>query len=131
MPDVSEEKDTIPFYPDHVRTEVKVLIAVLALAVITGVIGLLNPVGLEEPADPMVTPTHTKPEWYFLFLYQVLKYVPKTFGAILPFIGIGLLILWPWIDHRANTQKSRRNRIISTTVVMLAIVVLTILGTVT
>ena len=120
--------ETIPFYPDHIRTEAWVAFGVLAVLVGVGVIGTLFPVGLEAPADPLVTPLHTKPEWYFLFLYQILKLVPKTVGAVLPFIGIFLLILWPFLDRWQETLQKRRVRGIAATVILLAIVALTIWG---
>ena len=51
------------------------------------------------PSDPMVTPEHIKPEWYFLPFYHMLKLVPGTVGVTL----IGLLglcvLLWPILDH--------------------------------
>jgi cytochrome b6-f complex subunit 4 len=100
MTEKSEEKETIPFYPDHVSTEFKVTLLILAGAIIIGVLGLIWPVGLEPPADPMDTPAHTHPEWYFLFLFQLLKYVPKTTGVLIPFIAIAVLILWPFLDRK-------------------------------
>lgn len=75
-----DQQDTIPFYPDHVSSEIKVMAGLTVIAVIIGVIGLLDPVGLGAPADPMDTPAHVKPEWYFLALYQLLKYIPKSAG---------------------------------------------------
>jgi cytochrome b6-f complex subunit 4 len=128
MTEKPEEKKTIPFYPDHVSTEFKVTLLILAGAVIVGVLGLLWPVGLEPPADPMNTPAHTQPEWYFLFLFQILKYVPKTTGVIIPFIAIGILVLWPFLDRRVDTHQARKIRIILGCVVMVAIIILTLLG---
>jgi cytochrome b6-f complex subunit 4 len=122
------EKETIPFYPDHVSTEFKVTLGIIAGAIIIGILGLIWPVGLEAPADPMDTPAHTQPEWYFLFLFQILKYVPKTTGVIIPFVAIVVLILWPFLDRGRDSHRSRRNRIILAAVAMLVIVILTILG---
>lgn len=123
-----EEEKTIPFYPDHVRNEVIVALGVIVLAVIVGILALWMPVGQGEPADPMNTPAHTKPEWYFLFLYQILKYVPKTVGVIMPILGLTILILWPFFDRRQDTLRARRVRIIAATLAIIAIIVLTLLG---
>jgi quinol-cytochrome oxidoreductase complex cytochrome b subunit len=120
--------ETIPFYPDHIRTEAWVAFGVLMLLVGVGILGTIFPIGLEAPADPLVTPLHTKPEWYFLFLYQVLKIVPKTVGAILPFIGVFLLILWPFFDRWQESIRARRVRGIAAAVILLVIVALTIWG---
>jgi cytochrome b6-f complex subunit 4 len=128
MTENNEEKETIPFYPNHVTTEFKVTILIIAGAVLVGILALLWPIGLEAPADPMETPAHTQPEWYFLFLFQILKYVPKTTGVIIPFVAIALLILWPFLDRRQDTHNARRNRIILASVTMIIIVVLTLLG---
>ena len=128
MTENTEEKETIPFYPDHVTTEFKVTVLIIAGAVLVGILALFWPVGLEAPADPMETPTHTQPEWYFLFLFEILKYVPKTTGVIIPFVAIAILILWPFLDRRTDTNRARRNRIILASVAMIVIVVLTLLG---
>ena len=60
---------------------------IVFVALIFGVLGLLLPVGIGEPADPLNTPAHVKPEWYFLALYQLLKYIPKVAGVVLPILG--------------------------------------------
>lgn len=128
MTEISEEEKTIPFYPDHIKTEavVTVLIGIIALAI--GVLALFNPIGIDEPADPMTTPAHTKPEWYFLFLYEILKYVPKSIGSLLPFVGLFILIIWPFLDRKKDTVGARRNRIVLVIIGMAAIILLTIIG---
>ncbi|NIM92444.1 MAG: hypothetical protein GTO18_01850 [Anaerolineales bacterium] len=128
MSEVKEDNETIPFYPDHVSTEARVALFILVAAVIIGVLGLIWPVGVGQPADPMDTPAHTKPEWYFLFLYEILKYVPKTVGALIPFVGVALILLWPFIDKRKDSQSARRTRIVASVVIMLIIVALTLIG---
>ena len=102
---LTDENDSIPFYPDHVSTEFRVVVGIFILAVIIGAIGLISPVGLGQPADPMDTPAHVKPEWYFLFLYQILKFVPKTTGALIPVIGVLLLIILPFFDKKPDNSK--------------------------
>jgi quinol-cytochrome oxidoreductase complex cytochrome b subunit len=128
MTDISEEEKTIPFYPDHIKTEAVVAIVIILLAIAIGVFSMFYPVGIDEPADPMSTPSHTKPEWYFLFLYEILKYIPKTIGSIIPLIGLLLLMIWPFIDRKADSKKARRNRIVLSFVVMSAIIALTLIG---
>lgn len=128
MTENKEEQKTIPFYPNHVKTEFKVAIGLIVVAIIIGILAHVWPVGLESPADPMDTPVHTQPEWYFLFLFQILKYVPKTTGVLIPFVAVLVLILWPFLDRQKDTHRARRNRIILASVAMLAIIALTILG---
>jgi menaquinol-cytochrome c reductase cytochrome b/c subunit len=123
--------DSIPFFPDHARTEAYVALGVLVLIVIIGVLGQISPIGLEDPADPMNTPDHTKPEWYFLFLYQFLKYVPKTVGVMTPIIGVLILLFWPFLDRkREDSPQSRRRRTIGVIAFLAFFVILTALGVV-
>jgi quinol-cytochrome oxidoreductase complex cytochrome b subunit len=128
MTQPNDEKETIPFYPDHVRTEAIALIGILALVFVIGVVGTFMPVGLGPPADPMDTPEHIKPEWYFLFLYELLKYVPKTLGATLPVIGVVVLLLWPFLDRRTDSRRARTIRIVLVIAAIVAVVGLTVMG---
>jgi ubiquinol-cytochrome c reductase cytochrome b subunit len=51
-------------------------------------------------ADPLVTPTHIKPVWYFTPYYAILKAVPdKLMGVILMGVSVGVLFLVPWLDR--------------------------------
>lgn len=123
------DKESIPFYPDHVRTEVRVMIGIIILAVLIGTLGLISPVGLGEPADPMDTPAHVKPEWYFLALYQLLKYIPKTAGVIIPLVLLVLVTFWPFIDRRRDTSpKIKWVRFAVVAVGMLILIALTVWG---
>ena len=38
-------------------------------------------------ADPLTTPEHIKPEWYFLFAYAILRAVPNKLGGVLGLVG--------------------------------------------
>lgn len=126
---MSEHKgDTIPFYPDHVRSELKVIGGLLLLMVIVGVIGLMAPVGLGVQADPLDTPAHVKPEWYFLALYQVLKYIPKTVGVVLPLLAVGVLFFWPFLDRSGDGSLQQRRRAILIGLLLLIFIVLTVWG---
>lgn len=59
------------------------------------------------PADPLKTPTHIVPEWYFLPFYAILRAVPdKLMGVLLMFGSIMMLFLLPWLD----TSKVRSMR---------------------
>jgi len=126
------EEKTVPFFPDHLLSEAKVAFWFAIGLVIIGIIGFFIPVGLGEPADPMVTPEHTKPEWYFLALFQLLKYISKTIGAILPVILVLLIAIWPFLDSRSDkSKKSTRNRMIFSGFLVVIFIILTFLGEVT
>ena len=98
-------KRFLPFFPDYVLDEVIAWYCMLAILV---VLASLFPAGLEDPADPLRTPPHTKPEWYFLFLYQGLKILPRTAGVMAPMLGILLLLLLPFIDRNPYLVAARR-----------------------
>ena len=119
---------TIPFYPDHVRTEARVVMIMILIAFVFGVLGLIFPVGLEDPADPMNTPEHVKPEWYFLAVYQILKYIPKTAGALLLPVALIVALIYPFIDRKEDNKKQMRIRLIGSVIFTIVLVVLTILG---
>lgn len=111
---VDEEKHIppeqgIPFFPVHVAKEA--VVAILLLAVLV-TISVLWPWEIGEPADPLSTPAHIKPEWYFLPSYQLLKYFEGPYGAIvgifactLPFV---LLFFWPFLDRGKERTPRKR-----------------------
>ena len=122
-------ENSIPFYPDHVKTEFKVVVGIVVIAIILGMLGMFSPVGIGEPADPMNTPAHVKPEWYFLSLYQLLKYIPKTIGAVIPVVLVGLVALWPFLDRKKETdRKPMRNRMIVVAILVVVVIAMTIWG---
>ena len=89
-------------------TQIELIMATLVVGIvilIVGVIGLFYPVGLGDPADAMETPEHIKPEWYFLFLYQLLRFIPETIGATAPVIAVLILAIWPFLDSKADQNR--------------------------
>ncbi len=129
MAELQKAEESIPFYPDHVKTEFYVVLGILAIAIIIGISGMLKPVGIGDPADPLNTPTHVKPEWYFLGLYQLLKYIPKTTGAVAPVILLVILTLWPFIDRKPDpSQRATKIRFIFAAIALVVLIALTIWG---
>jgi quinol-cytochrome oxidoreductase complex cytochrome b subunit len=127
----SQEKldpKTIPFYPDHFRTELRVVWILVGIAFVIGAFALFSPVGLEDPADPMLTPNHVKPEWYFLALYQLLKYIPKTIGVLVPILGVILVLIWPFLSKGKDTPKRMRYRLVGSFVFVAGLIVMTLWG---
>jgi quinol-cytochrome oxidoreductase complex cytochrome b subunit len=125
---IIDNEETIPFFPDHITTEFLVTVGIIVVVVILGLIGLFSPVGLQDPADSMITPDHVKPEWYFLALYQILKYIPKTTGALMPVLLVLLILLWPFIDRKTDTKKAMITRWIFVIAGSVLIIALTIWG---
>lgn len=82
------------------------------------------------PADPLNTPEHIKPEWYFLAGYQLLKLIPsKLFALILQALALVIFISLPLIDR--SEEKNIWKRPIFLLVVLLSValfIVLTLWG---
>jgi len=134
--DPEQEKDSVPFYPDHIRTEFYVVIGILVLVVIFGSLGMLFPVGLQAPADPLNTPLHVKPEWYFLALYQLLKYIPPKvlgidgpmFAVVTILLAVLAVVFWPFLDRKEDSRKAVRVRFILTVIGVILAILMTIWG---
>jgi quinol-cytochrome oxidoreductase complex cytochrome b subunit len=90
-----ERKETYSFFPDHVLREMAVGL-VLLLALVTYVMAF--PPGLGEKANPNLTPSHIRPEWYFFPSYRWLKLVPLQVGLWTSTAFVAAMFLWPWID---------------------------------
>ncbi len=139
MVENNSEKN-VPFFPDHLMYEAKVALWFGIGLIIVGIIGLFDPMGLGDPANPLVTPEHTTPEWYFLWLFQLLKYIParvlgtegRIIGALIPILLVGVLVIWPFLNKKPDkSRKQTRNRAIFSTIVIIIIIILTILGEIT
>src|SRR4030043_2395614 len=96
-----EEKETgVPFFPHIVFKDVIVSVIIFIL-----LIGLAYFIGapLEERANPADTSYTPRPEWYFLFLFQLLKYFPGKFEVVgvvvIPAIAILVLFFLPILDR--------------------------------
>ena len=120
-----------PFYPDQLFEDA---VAILILFVILAAMAIFIPVPLEELADPTDASYDPRPEWYFLFLFQLLKYfegpleVVGTF--VIPTVGFILLLFLPFLD-RKEERISLLKRPVAFTVTCLSvvlIVLLTVLG---
>jgi quinol-cytochrome oxidoreductase complex cytochrome b subunit len=115
-----------PFFPHYILDEVVAWYVVLAVLV---VLSSLFPAGLHEQANPLETPAHIKPEWYFLAVYELLKHVPRLVGILLPVVAIGLLTIWPFLDRSPEVLVRRRKIVtLSATLVMIGAIFFTVLG---
>lgn len=97
------------FYPYQAARDVTVIIAVAAVIATLAWRGLPPLERMADPADATYVP---RPEWYFLGLFQLLKFMPgrlEIVGALaLPGIAIALLALLPWIDRGPERDPRRR-----------------------
>lgn len=125
-----EKQKGLKFWPDIIFKDLIVSFALFLLLV-----GLAVFVGVahEPPADPNDAAYVPRPEWYFLFLFQMLKYFPgqlEWVGTfIVPVIAVLALLLLPFYDRsRFRHWKKRRLAIGIMSVVVAGIVYLTLLG---
>ncbi len=106
-----EEKDTLPFHPYYTMKDAFAM-AVFMMLFAFFVFYLPDALGHADNyvrANPMVTPPHIVPEWYFLPFYAILRAVPdKLLGIILMFGAIAVLFALPWLDR--SKVKSLRFR---------------------
>nr|UEE83296.1 cytochrome b [Petalocephala eurglobata] len=91
--------DKVPFHPYFSISDVFGFFLVLVLFL---VLNLCCPYLLSDPdnfipANPMVTPVHIQPEWYFLFAYAILRSVPNKLGGVISlFMSIFILFILPF-----------------------------------
>jgi quinol-cytochrome oxidoreductase complex cytochrome b subunit len=106
---VKSKEDTVPFHPYYTVKD-GFAISVFLIMFATFVFYFPDVLGHADnytPANPLVTPSHIVPEWYFLPFYAILRAVPdKLMGVILMFGAIAMLFILPWLD----TSKVRSMR---------------------
>nr|UZC29757.1 cytochrome b [Microtus richardsoni]UZC29770.1 cytochrome b [Microtus richardsoni]UZC29783.1 cytochrome b [Microtus richardsoni] len=103
---LNSDSDKIPFHPYFT---IKDLLGVLILLMAFMILTLFFPDILGDPdnytpANPLNTPPHIKPEWYFLFAYAILRSIPNKLGGVLALIlSILILAIMPLL----HTSKQR------------------------
>ena len=123
----------VKFWPDIIYKDLLVSFGVFLLLVGLAIfVGVAN----EPKADPNDSSYVPRPEWYFLFLFQMLKYFPGQIEwvgtAIIPGIAVLTLFLLPFLDRNPNRHWSKRRVGITVmTVIVTGIVALTIVAAVT
>nr|QTA71733.1 cytochrome b [Rectidens sumatrensis] len=103
---LSSNTSIIPFHPFY---SLKDLFGMLALMLLFSWISMFLMSIISDPqnfikANPMSTPTHIQPEWYFLFAYAILRAIPNKVGGVLALISSILVLLTMPILH---TNKMR------------------------
>jgi ubiquinol-cytochrome c reductase cytochrome b/c1 subunit len=94
-------QDTVPFHPYYTMKDG---FGVVVFLIIYAGFTFFAPDYLGHPdnyipANPLVTPEHIVPEWYFLPFYAILRAIPDKLGGVLAMFGaIGVLFVLPWLD---------------------------------
>nr|WJJ67914.1 cytochrome b [Hypoderma sinense] len=96
---LNSNTDKIPFHPYFTFKDIVGFIMMLMMLII---LVLTNPYLLGDPdnfipANPLVTPIHIQPEWYFLFAYAILRSIPNKLGGVMALImSIAILMILPF-----------------------------------
>ncbi len=106
----------VPF-SRHLYREATTVIVLLSVLV---TLAVLFPFELGEKATPDQTPRGVKPEWYFLPIYQILKYFPKLVGILLINAVLAVLVLLPFLDRNPERAPGRRRFLMSAAALGLA-----------
>jgi ubiquinol-cytochrome c reductase cytochrome b subunit len=97
---INSNLDKIPFQSFHTwKDSLGALIIISALILICLISPyLLGDVENFTPANPIVTPPHIQPEWYFLFAYAILRSIPNKLGGVIALVAsIAILFILPLI----------------------------------
>nr|QNV11543.1 cytochrome b [Dolichopus simplex] len=96
---INSNSDKIPFHPYFsFKDIVGFIIMIMVLTLLT----LISPNLLGDPdnfipANPLVTPVHIQPEWYFLFAYAILRSIPNKLGGVIALVlSIAILFILPF-----------------------------------
>nr|YP_010759127.1 cytochrome b [Melanesthes exilidentata]WEX49717.1 cytochrome b [Melanesthes exilidentata] len=118
--------DKIPFHPYFSFKDILGFLIMLTMLVI---LSLTNPYMLGDPdnfipANPLVTPVHIQPEWYFLFAYAILRSIPNKLGGVIALVmSIAILFILPFSNKKkfASNQFYPLNKFLFWTMVTLVI----------
>nr|AEN94024.1 cytochrome b [Ctenotus helenae] len=105
---LTSNTDKIPFHPYY---SYKDLLGATLFLMVLLLLALFSPNLLGDPenftpANPLVTPPHIKPEWYFLFAYAILRSIPNKLGGVLALLFSILILMFVPTLH---TSKQRGN----------------------
>ena len=107
LADDMPDEDTHPFFPDHFWPYPIIAVVMLITVGLLAAFVQKN-LQLEQAADPRAV-TIPRPDWYFLFLFQLLKLGPELimFGVVPPGVVLVLLV-WPFIDSTIGPRMAKR-----------------------
>nr|URX53627.1 cytochrome b [Postelectrotermes sp. 1 AB-2022a]URX53679.1 cytochrome b [Postelectrotermes sp. 1 AB-2022a]URX53744.1 cytochrome b [Postelectrotermes sp. 1 AB-2022a] len=100
---LKSDTDKIPFHPYFTMKDiVGLIIMIMALSILS----LKEPYMLSDPdnfipANPLVTPVHIQPEWYFLFAYAILRSIPNKLGGVIA-LAMSIMILFVLPTNKSN-----------------------------
>nr|YP_002640575.1 cytochrome b [Coturnicops exquisitus]BAH24085.1 cytochrome-B [Coturnicops exquisitus] len=103
---ITSNCDKIPFYPYY---SLKDILGFIFMLIPLTTLALFSPNLLGDPenftpANPLVTPPHIKPEWYFLFAYAILRSIPNKLGGVLALAASVLFLFLSLLLHKSKQR---------------------------
>nr|ADQ01773.1 cytochrome b [Kerivoula sp. FAK-2010]ADQ01774.1 cytochrome b [Kerivoula sp. FAK-2010]ADQ01777.1 cytochrome b [Kerivoula sp. FAK-2010] len=104
---IPSNMDMIPFHPYYTAKDIVGLLAMMTALLMLVLFSpdLLGDPDNYTPANPLNTPPHIKPEWYFLFAYAILRSIPNKLGGVLALV-LSILILFTMPLLHTSKQRS-------------------------
>nr|AII41094.1 cytochrome b [Subulo gouazoubira] len=104
---IPSDADKIPFHPYYT---IKDILGALLLFLFLMLLVLFTPDLLGDPdnytpANPLNTPPHIKPEWYFLFAYAILRSIPNKLGGVLALVLSILILIFMPLLHMSKQRS--------------------------
>lgn len=92
---INANVDKLPFHPYFT---IKDTVGFIILVFLLVALSLISPYLLGDPdnfipANPLVTPAHIQPEWYFLFAYAILRSIPNKLGGVIALVSSILILI--------------------------------------
>nr|BBP93708.1 cytochrome b [Lanius cristatus superciliosus] len=104
---IPSDCDKIPFHPYY---SIKDILGFALMLILLAALALFSPNMLGDPenfapANPLATPPHIKPEWYFLFAYAILRSIPNKLGGVLALAASILVLFLIPLLHKSKQRS--------------------------
>nr|ABW69135.1 cytochrome b [Lanius senator niloticus] len=104
---IPSDCDKIPFHPYY---SIKDILGFALMLILLAALALFSPNMLGDPenfapANPLATPPHIKPEWYFLFAYAILRSIPNKLGGVVALAASILVLFLIPLLHKSKQRS--------------------------
>lgn len=123
---INRNSDKIPFHPYFSYKDIFGFVIILIFLTFLTLIApyILGDPDNFIPANPLVTPPHIQPEWYFLFAYAILRSIPNKLGGVIALvISIAILFILPF----TNKFSFQRNQFYTINQILFWIITITVI----
>nr|YP_010262144.1 cytochrome b [Esanthelphusa keyini (nom. nud.)]UIB42751.1 cytochrome b [Esanthelphusa keyini (nom. nud.)] len=104
---ISSQTDKVPFHPYFTFKDI---VGFILMTILLLLLSLFSPYLLSDPdnfipANPLVTPAHIQPEWYFLFAYAILRSIPNKLGGVIALVTSVLILMIVPLIHSSKFRS--------------------------